>query len=417
MQTEETIDYSQMSDDELIQKFKETRKEMEYQDGMALSLKIFLNSAYGAGALSSNVFSNGRLTNASVTTAGRMLNKSVAQALNNKVRELLGEEPTTELSEIVQVDTDSNYVTLQRLVEINHPNSSEEEIMQYIQGLIKDHLQPTINKTIQEVHDIYNTKIKTTLKMDQEIVADTFCSIASKRYFANVKMSDGNRLNKDKLKITGISMISKSTPNAVKQLLKPILPMILHSARGALGEKNKVSEYIKEVKGEFWDIAKEDPSQISRSLSVNSLDYEPRNVQNEITDWFNCKKFAKFVEGEGGKEDKYQTAPVNSKASIVYNNLLESRELNTRYTNIYPGDKIKMIYLKTPNKITGFNNNVIAFKESDFLRDVKLTGDGIDIIDIDKQWEGEFINKIKIITDTIGLDLFACDVTFDEDEW
>ena len=64
-----------------------------------------------------------------------------------------------------------------------------------------------MNKEVSENNEINKNRMTKEYK---RLVADTFCITSPKRYFGNVKISDGHRLNKDKLKITGVSMISKT---------------------------------------------------------------------------------------------------------------------------------------------------------------------------------------------------------------
>lgn len=100
-------DLSKLSNEELQQLYSQMKKDAEYTANMSEVLKIFINSFYGCGALASNPFSSGKLTNASVTISGRCMNKMTGLKISNWVRNKAGEEDNIELTEITQSDTDS----------------------------------------------------------------------------------------------------------------------------------------------------------------------------------------------------------------------------------------------------------------------------------------------------------------------
>jgi hypothetical protein len=295
----------------------------------------------------------------------------------------------------------SNYLSVGAIINKEMPNASTEQKLDRIQELIKDQIQPKINETIQNIHKRLNSYNTEVLEMDQEVIADVFASIASKRYFCNVLMSDGNKLAKPKQKATGISLISKSTPDEIKKLLKPITSIVLEN------DNKKLLDYILETKNKFLTIS---PELISRELSVASLDYEWKNSVNEPTEHWKMATKANIW-----KEDskKFLTSPINSKASLVANELIKEHKLESKHDFILPNEKIKMIYLKTPNAVTG-KQNVVAFKNPSFLYDVPNL---IKYIDYEMQWEKEFINKIKVITDTLNYSLDFENQEIDEDEW
>lgn len=368
-------------------------KEMEYQDSLSLALKIFLNSQYGSNALSMNAFSNGRLTGASVTLTARLLIQSVASALSNEVRRFLGDEPSLDLSEIVQMDTDSAYLCLDRLIEAKLPNASEDDILNFIQKFFKAKLAPVIQGTIDDIAYKMNYKTPKALKMDQEIVSSAFVSVALKRYFARVIMNDGNKLAKPKLKLTGISLVSRSTPDEVKIILKPTLDYFLDDNRQGL---------VKYLQEHFEDFKTIKPSRLSRPQSVASVEYTPYRDKRKVSDWKVGNKFAKVVRDkkksmeQNRKVTKIQTAPLNSKASIVHNHLVLEAGLQGKYELIRSADKIRIVYLKVPNPVT-HNIDAIAYKDEQCLKDLKV----LPYVDYQTIWDKELIKKVDIIAEKV----------------
>ena len=95
------------------------------------------------------------------------------------------------------------------------------------------------------------------------------------------------------------------------------------------------------------------------------------------------------------KKTIYKKAtPINSRASLLYNYLLEDKFVTNKYETIGEGDKIKYIYLKTPNPI---KEDVIAFTT------VLPPEFGLHkYIDDDTQFKKAFRDPAELIFDSIG---------------
>ena len=86
--------------------------------------------------------------------------------------------------------------------------------------------------------------------------------------------------------------------------------------------------------------------------------------------------------------------PIHVRGSLLYNKLVNDLSLKKQYEPIGNGDKIKFIYLKTPNII---HENVIAFPE--YLPDeFKLSK----YVDYETQFEKTFLDPIKPVLDAVG---------------
>lgn len=377
------MELKNLTDEELLQLYEKTKEDIEYKESMSQSFKILLNSQYGAGALAQNPYSNGKLTNSSVTITGRMLTQLMGIHLSNIIKEDLGEPISDNISEIVQSDTDSVYLGLGRLVSKIHPDSSEEEILKWVMNYYETKLKPGVDYILNKVCDTFNMRVTDVLKMDMETVSTSFCSIASKRYFCRVKINDGNVLATPKEKVTGVSLVSKSTPKKVKSLLKPILKYILDF------DEKGMQNYIKEQYEGFGNFKPADLSKSSSVSEVNGWNFVSKG--NNIINWFEAVKVNKW---NGGK---FQTAPLNSYGSCVHNTLIKELKIDNKYEPIVNSDKVFILYLNTPNPITG-NNKVISFKDPEIFNDTGL----YKYVDFQLTWEKEVLNKIKILTNTIG---------------
>ncbi len=525
-------DLSSLSNEEIKALYDQTKKDADYAANMSDVKKIFINSFYGCGALASNPFSSGKLTNASVTISGRCMNKMTGLKISNWVRNKAGLEDDIELSEIVQGDTDSvrgdslitvnnekikiedyynsktnnldgkkdvvavendttlsfnisresvefkkikyvmrhkvnkklyklkhlekeivvtedhsviikrgvdfielkpgdiikgdviiirdtnehyetinftveclgnveefvydievednhnffandilvhnsNYLTLDKIIP---PSTETEKALPIIQKIVSEYIEPAINENIKELCELFNVRDDGVLSAENEVISKGFVSIASKRYYTRVLVNDGAVLKKPKIKIVGIALKGKSTPELAKEKLEPILDIILDK------DIDNLKNYIKETQQAFMESPIPD---IARNVKVNSLDYSKDG-----------KKYKKWT-GE-----KFLTAPINSHASLVYNEYIKDTKLTKQFSDITPSDTISYIYLNEPNI---FNSKTIAFKDPKFteLIDKKY-------VDAGTHFEKDFKDKIRIITTAIGWDIDSKTEALDE---
>lgn len=158
-----------------------------------------------------------------------------------------------------------------------------------------------------------------------------------KRYILNVWDSEGvkfygpnpkspeENLNPD-LKIMGIELVKSSTPKIVRDELRGSIPHILY------GTSDDLRKYHGEIKSKFLD------------QSVEAIAF-PRSV-NDIDKW-------------QSKTDLYLSGtPQHVKAAIMFNYMVDKHKLGNKYQKIRNGDKIKFVYLKTPNPL---RENIIGF--------------------------------------------------------
>ena len=86
--------------------------------------------------------------------------------------------------------------------------------------------------------------------------------------------------------------------------------------------------------------------------------------------------------------------PIHVRGAILYNFHIKKNKLTHKYPLIQDGEKVKFIYLKTPNKII---ENVISFM-SDFPKELGLDKS----VDYELQFQMSFLDPLKVILDTIG---------------
>jgi DNA polymerase elongation subunit (family B) len=89
-----------------------------------------------------------------------------------------------------------------------------------------------------------------------------------------------------------------------------------------------------------------------------------------------------------------KSTPIAVKAALLHNNMIKQLKLGRKYRLIGEGEKMKFIYLKTPNPI---HEGVIGFpvtmpKEFDLQK----------YIDYDTQFKKTFLEPLRTITNAVG---------------
>jgi len=251
------------------------------------------------------------------------------------------------------------------------------EITKKIISFVETKIQPIINETVDFLMDTFNLFEVGFMgaKVEKVMVSGLF--VAKKKYAVAKTYDEGAYFGRPKIAVTGLEVVRSSTPEFAKEHLKTGLEMTL------LKTEKDIQSYFKSVKKEYYE-ALEDPKKVpecSRISGVNSIDYE-REGEN-------------FYKHENNKK---LSAPMNSRAAILHNELIEKLKLTERYQRIENGSKLKFIYLKIPNPI---GQNVIGFQDENFLIDADL----VKYIDKDIQYEKIIEAPIKAILEPVGWEL------------
>jgi DNA polymerase elongation subunit (family B) len=81
---------------------------------------------------------------------------------------------------------------------------------------------------------------------------------------------------------------------------------------------------------------------------------------------------------------------------LLYNHIIETKGLQSKYKQIQSGDKIRFIYLKKPNPI---QENVISFPAAS---DLPMEFELHNYVDYDTQFQKTFLEPLDIIIKSIG---------------
>jgi DNA polymerase elongation subunit (family B) len=355
----------------------EKKKELEYEiskyNNFQLVRKIQLNSAFGAIGNQYFRYFDIDLAEA-ITLSGQLSIKWIENKINKFLNEKL---KTNNIDYVIASDTDSLYITLDKLVKKYFKDTDDKEkIVKFINKVSNDMLQPFIDNTFDELSITMNSYGQ-KMSMKRESIANKGIWTAKKKYMLNVLMGEeGIYLKQPELKVMGVEMVKSSTPQVSRNALKKSIDLIMNYT------KKDLKRFVKEFKLDFKSFLPED---IAFPRSCNNL--------VEYSDAANIYK---------------KSTPIAVRGSLLYNFYLNKHKLIKKYPSIKDGDKIKYLYLKKPNTI---NEHVIAFPQilpKDFDLDC--------FVDYDMQFEKTFLDPLQLILDTIGWKLEEKVTLFDEEE-
>ena len=328
-------------------------------NNIQMARKIQLNSAYGA--IGNQYFRYYNLSNAeAITLSGQVSIRWIENKMNVYLNKIL---KTEEVDYVIASDTDSIYLNLGPLVESVYKGreKTDKSVVSFLNKVCDLEFEKYIESSYQELAD-YVSAYDQKMIMKRENIANKGIWTAKKRYILNVWDSEGVRYEKPKLKIMGLEAVKSSTPGACRDKIKECLTVIMNE------DEASAQKFIKEFKDHFSELPVEDIS-------------FPRGC-NGINKWANPS--AIYSKG----------TPIHVRGALLYNYYNKKNKLTHKYPLIQDGEKIKFVYLKTPNKM---GENVISYLNT-FPRELGLDKS----VDYDLQFEKSFLEPIKVVLDKIG---------------
>lgn len=334
---------------------KHLLKDISRLNNLQMAMKIALNSAYGAMGNQYFRYFDIRMAEG-ITTSGQLSIRWMANEFNRYMNRLM---KTTDEDYVIAIDTDSIYLTMENLVEKVAADKDTVGKIKYMDKVCEEIFQPFIDQTYQKLADYMNAYAQ-KMQMKREVLADKAIWTAKKRYVINVHNSEGVQYAKPKIKVMGLEMVKSSTPAVIRDKLKDSLDVILK------GNESDLHTYVREFKKEFDKMAVED---IAFPRSCNGV-----------------KQYA-------GSPIYIKGTPIQVRGALLYNHHLRRLGLDKKYQAIRDGDKIKFVYLRTPNPI---QEDVIAFSQH-LPKELKLET----YIDYDKQFEKVFLDALQIVIEPL----------------
>jgi DNA polymerase elongation subunit (family B) len=317
-----------------------------------------LNAAYGALGNQYFRFYDTRQAEA-ITMAGQLSIRWIETRINEYLNKLL---KTEDKDYVVASDTDSIYITLEKLVDsVFSKDVSKEKVVNFLDKVSYEKIEPFIDKCYQELADYLNAYDQKMI-MKREVIADKGVWTAKKRYILNVHDSEGVRYAEPKIKMMGIEAVKSSTPSVCRDKIKEAMRIMMNDS------EEDIIQFIEEFRKEFISLPMED---VAFPRGVNGLDKYKGTTEL-------------FIKG----------SPVHVKGALLYNKLVKDHKIIKRHSLIRNGDKIKFAYLKEPNIVHASVISISNTLPEEF---------GLDkFIDRDKQFQKAFIDPLTIILEKIG---------------
>lgn len=348
------MDYSKLSDDDLLKKAKELESSISALHNRQMAFKILNNSLYGA--VSNAGFRYFELAMAeAITLTGQASDMHIEMSLNRFMNRAL---ETKDVDYVIAGDTDSVYLSVSAIVDRFCKGKTIDETVAWLDKFCEQAIQPIINKSIDHIFSICNCFEK-LMDMKREAIASKALWQKKKRYGMIVHNSEGVDYRPYKLKIMGLDMIKSSTPKLVRAELKECLTIMFEKGEEAL------QDHVSGAKSKFTSASPEEVA-------------FPRGV-SDMNKWTNSD--GSYKKG----------CPIHVRAASLYNLHKEQHE-----TPIRNGDKIKFIYLKMPNPI---KEDVIGFPATGKIpqRDRLLK-----YIDWNTMWDKTFLSPLEGLTTACG---------------
>ena len=337
----------------------ELKKEIARCNNIQMARKIQLNSAYGA--IGNEHFRYYKLEIAeAITLSGQLSIRWIEKKMNEYLNKLLS---TKKEDYVIASDTDSIYLNLGPLVDkfFSAKSGDKTAIVGILDKICQEKLEPFIECSYQELSD-YLAAYDQKMKMKRENIAERGIWTAKKRYILNVWDSEGVRYSEPKMKIMGLETARSSTPAYFRDKLYTAFKIIITKTN------DDIIEFIDEIK---VDTREQNYLDIAFPRGVNGLD-KYRN----------------------GTDIYAKGTPIHVRGALLYNHYVRRNKVENKYPVIQEGEKIKFLYLKTPNPI---GENVISFFQQ-LPKEFNLEK----YVDYQRQFEKSFFDPLKNVLESIG---------------
>jgi len=304
---------------------KQLEQEAKRLDIEQKTLKIFLNSVYGAFGNKYFLLGDDDLARSITLTGQAIINKG-SDILTEYVQNTIGKN--VERDVIRYIDTDSLFVSFDEIIQHKEIKFSENnKVTKEMYSIIND-AEKHLNSEILKWGQTHLNSKDCRFLFKREKICDIGMLLRKKHYILHILDNEGIKCKE--FKYTGVDVVKSTMPKKVKPHVKKIAETLLTTL-----DNQKTNESVTDAHDAFLSLSLEE-------IAIN------KGIKNYDKYASQCNEF-QTIKG----------MPNHVKSAYYYNILLERLELTDKYEKIQSGDKIKLFYVKTPNK---YGISSIAFK-------------------------------------------------------
>jgi len=303
------------------------------------SIKIFINSVYGATGSAYFSCYNVNVAEA-VTLQGQDVAKYASKSIDeyffeywhndHEIHKIMGLTHVNKLNEktlTIYMDTDSCYVTFAPVLLSCDYKGDQVDFILKIKEL---RLNSYLKKKFEEYATKYNTKNIQDLELEK--ISYSAIMVAKKKYILDLAWKEpGVRYKpQEKIKFVGVEIVQGSTPKFARKVLKELIKLACTQ-----GKDLQYADVVKKLKEYKKEYVLQNPEDVAKTQALG--DYEKYCLED--------KREVRLAPKCGQ----------NVRAAAVYNHvILNSPKWKTKYNLVRTGDKVKYYYTKDENEVFGF---------------------------------------------------------------
>lgn len=337
------IDPNKSSNEEIQKEIERIRRISNERKNEEMSIKILINSFYGALGNKWFIAFNPDVAEA-VTLQGQDLIKYAEDRINTYFREywhndkelhkdlgITGQVKPVTKPMVVYADTDSNYVCFNEVVNSCNWEGNPADLILKINELRLKSIYDKKGKLVRKGYidtcfEKYAQKWNTTNFQDFELesISEAGIWLGKKKYVLDPIWQDGIYIESlTKIKPTGVEIVQSSTPPFVRKKLTELLKYLFSNKDNF--SINNLVDVLRKIKQEF---ELQDPSDISLVTTANNIE--------------------KFIINDATNFEVAKGCPIHVRAAGYYNFLLNrNASYKNKYELIRSGEKVKYYHVKT----------------------------------------------------------------------
>jgi len=291
----------------------------EFYNKRQHAMKIKLNDLYGCYAQNGWRYSDGNLfISKAITLTGQRLDQESIKFVNKEINT----ELKTDKDYVVTADTDSLFFEMKDLIKKRRPDidiKSREQVVPVALEITKEYQ----DKTAPFLQNLCKSQFNCDneyFELKQEVVLERGYFAGKRRYAQFIVNKEG--VPTEELDIKGMDIMKSNMTPMFSKFGEGLLMDIMYGKPKKEIDK-KIQDFRKEIKATHY-------SKLAKPTGV-------KQIRNYIASPPSSGQiFSKLA----------LKCPINTKASIWYNDLLRFKGLDKEYSCITEGDKIKFIPLK-----------------------------------------------------------------------